>query len=432
MAIATVTMSTFDGFLKQYYIDGKNMIIADAYENKLLTAVPKLANAAGKTWNVGVPLEQVGGTAGNRDVAKAVTTAGTDVDFTGKWKERYAFASLDDKVISLSRTPDGAFEPALTAKIASTRTNFMAGVNYQLFRTEAGDIGRLTSFGGNNTVATGTLTTNTAVPASQRLKVNSVVQFSSARGGSVRAGTWKVVSIQDGGVLGFQDAASSGSTTPSPNDYVYFYGDAQDNATSANTTGSLAGVESWVPSNTTDALSDFKGVTRGLYGPVAQGVRIDATGKRPSEALALAGITARRVGAQMTQIYMHPTRFYELTSELQGQQRFETVRGKTTVKLTKAEADRFGFQALQLANGGGDVMIVDDWACQYAFSWGLEMRSWTLRTQGAFPRNRGVGTDGLQMLRQDGTSYLFEILGYGELLCYAPGHNVCIQHSTAA
>lgn len=430
MAIATVTMTTFDGFLKQYYIDGKNLIIADAYENKLLTAIPKAANASGKTWNVGVPLEQVGGTAGNYAVAKANTTAGTDVDFSGKWKERYAFASLDDKVISLSRTSDGAFEPALTSKIASCRANFMAGVNYQLFRPESGDIGRLASFGGNPTVATGTLSTNTMIPASQRLKVNSRLQFSSARGGAVRAGTWTVANIQDNGVVGLQ--CTSGSDAPVAGDYIYFHGDAQDAATSANTTGSLAGLESWVPTNQTDASADFKGVSRGLYGAVAQGVRIDATGKRPSEALALAGITARRVGAQMSQIYMHPTRFYELTSELQGQQRYQTVAGKTTVKLTKREAERFGFQALVLANGGGDVTIVDDWACQYGNSWGLEMKSWTLRTEGAFPRNRGVGTDGLQMLRSTDTSYLFEILGYGELLCYAPGHNVCIVYSTAA
>lgn len=433
MAIETNTMATFDAFLHEYYVDGKMMIIADAYENKLLTAMPKSATATGKGWNFGVPVEQANSAAGNYGIAKAFAQAGADVEFTGKWKDRFGFCSLDDKLIRMSQNSEGAYEPALTSKIESTRANFLASVNYQLFRTEDGDIGRLSTFVGNDVVATGTLSVNTREAASMRLKTGVALRFGSTRGGAVSAGYWTVANIQDDGVIGLQ-APVSGAAVPVAGDYVYIYGDERGNTASSATTSSLAGLESWVPGTQAEASADFKGVARGLYGAPAQGIRVTATGKRPSEVLQLAGIRGRQHGAKLSHVFLHPTRFAELCSELGGQQRFGTVAGKTAVKLTKKEAERFGFSALQLANGGGDLMIIDDWACQYAYSWALELNSFSLvHDRGGFPKNRGEGTDGLKMLRSTSdNSYLFELNGYGELQCRAPGHNVCIVHSTAA
>lgn len=433
MAIETNTMATFDAFLHEYYVDGKQMIIADAYENKLLTAIPKAATAAGKGWNFGVPVEQPNSVAGNYGIAKDFAQAGADVEFSGKWKDRFGFCSLDDKLIRMSTTADGAYEPALTAKIEGTRANFMASVNYQLFRTEDGDIARASTFAGDDTGANLTLSANTQEGASMRLKTGVALRFSSARGGAVRSGYWTVSSIGDNGVIGIT-APVSGAAVPVASDYVYIYGDERGNTATTATTSSLAGIESWIPGTARAVGATFKGVDTALYGAPAMGIRLDATGKRPSEALQLAGIRGRQHGAKLSHVFMHPTRFYELTSELQGQQRFGTVAGKTAVKLTKKEAERFGFSALQLANGGGDLMIIDDWACQYAFSWALELSSFKLvHDRGGFPKNRGEGTDGLKMLRSTSdNSYLFELNGYGELQCRAPGHNVCIIHSTAA
>ena len=95
-------------------------------------------------------------------------------------------------------------------------------------------------------------------------------------------------------------------------------------------------------------------------------------------------------------------------------------------------AAKFSFGALALSQGGGDVMIVDDWACQYNYSWAIETESLCLHTKNAWPYVRDL--DGIKMLRNadtNGPNYVFELFGTGELLCYAPGHQACIVHSTA-
>lgn len=442
----SVSMSSFQALLKNWYIDRKNLYAVDAYENKLLAMVPKKTDATGFQWNVGVKAQQVVGGAGTYAQARTNANAGLDVDFVGSWKDRYHLTFIDEKVIQLSRDAEGAIAPALQTKMDSCRDQFNDSSNYQLFRSEYGEVGTVGTFVAGGVGGTLTFSANTLVPATQRLKVGHIVDFASsatpANKAALRSTSWQVNNVLLNGQIVISPMIASGSDIPVAGDTVFINGDDVDGgqiATAPSYTSiptglkSLCGLASWIPPGGVTQSDSFKGVNRSQNSQALAGIVVSATGLKMSEALTQGGITAKRLGAKTKAIFMHPTNFQSLLEELQGQQRYTTVGGKTGVKLTAAQAAKFSFSALALSQGGGDIMIVDDWACQYNYSWALETDSLCLHTKNPWPYVRDL--DGIKMLRNadtNGPNYVFELFGTGELLCYAPGHQAVIVHSTAA
>lgn len=453
----SVSMTSFQAILKNWYLDRKNLYAVDAYENKLLAAIGKKTDATGFQWNVGVKAQQVVGGAGTYAQARTNANAGLDVDFIGSWKDRYHLVFIDEKVIQLSKDAEGAIAPALQTKMDSCRDNFNDATNFQLFRSESGEVGYLSVESTGSAGGTWTFTTNTGVPATQRLKVGTVVDIvasasasaSPLQGGSTALtkamlvpGSWTITNVlTNGQVIASPNSVAATNYTPANGDLVFINGDDIDggNITTAPSvtsipTGlkSLCGLASWCPPFGVSTSDSFKQVNRSQNAQALAGIIVQAPGLKMSEATTQAGITAKRFGAKTKMIFMHPTNYLSLVAELQGQQRYPVVAGRSGVKLSGKQAEKYSFSGLALSQGGGDIIIVDDWACHYNYSWALETDSLCLHTKNPWPYVRDL--DGIKMLRNadtNGPNYVFELFGTGELLCYAPGHQAVIIHSSA-
>lgn len=433
----TVTMTAFDAMLKNVYIDKKNLYIMDAFQNKAITALPKATDATGRNWNVPIVDVSVAGTAGTYANARSNATAGNDLVFQGLWKDKFAALFLDEKTIRMSISKEGAVEPALMAKIDGVRRSFNQSVEYQAYRDEGGSVGQASTGsypgGGNTTV---TFTPNTGIAATQYLKIGHVLNYGTTSDGTSLAGggTPNQLTVAKMNVNGTLQVTGTLATiqdfVAKQNQFVYIDGDAANAGTVATATGiPLAGFKSWVPTSDPTATDLFKGLNRSQDPRGLAGIRIDATNEKVEEAFLDGADVTARFGGETDLILTHPTTLTKLKKELSGQNRYlkdTTYSGKPGVRMTKDQAARFGFSGLALDANGSTVTIAGAWACQSNLSWMLTTKHWKLWTAGPFPDVRG--RDGLTMLRQTDTSYVYELVGYGELVCYAPGMQGVLIH----
>ena len=253
---APITVATLQAIMKTYYVDEARLFESDSYENRLLMAVPKNRDAQGDNWKQPLLDQQIAGGSGDWDTTFANTTAGSQVGFTGQWKEHYGMALVEDKAMRLTTSGRGGFQPAFQVAIDSARSHYNDCTNYQLYRSEDGAIGQLASgssglapvFTGG--VGTFQFTSDTSPNALQRLKIGSVFNLSAGgpggiaagKGAALNAGNWTVTSVTDNGVTA---TPSVGSVSPSGSAYVYIAGDAQNGVAAASITRALAGFESW-------------------------------------------------------------------------------------------------------------------------------------------------------------------------------------------
>lgn len=430
MAFTSVSMTSFDAKLKNWYIDRKKLYLLDSYKTPLFNAITKKTDAAGKQWNVAVGASSIVGGAGTYSNSWANASAGSDVNFYGSYKDRFGHGFIDDKVIRASRAADGAVEPALEEKISQVREQFLQATEYQLFRDEGGAIGTVSTFTAGGVGGTVVLSANTQVTAGQRIRKDMILDFSAnSDGTSTRTTTWKVTNVQPSQFT-IQPYGSSGSDIPVASDSIYIDGDA---------TKALCGLGSWVPATETAAARTFKNVDCSADTRALGGIRLDATGLRFTEAFIQAGDTAMRYGANSSMIFVHPTNLSALKQELGSAVRYEGLMGSPGVPggtkgMSKKDAAKFGFRALVLDGTQGQILVVPSWACPLNYSYSVELDSFFMETIGAWPSLKDLD-GGPRMLRlTDGTNnaYVHELVGYGEALCSAPGHQVRVTHSTAA
>lgn len=432
MAFTSVSMSSFDAKLKQWYIDRKKLYLMDSYKVPLYNAITKKTDAGGKGWNVAVGAASIVGGGGTYANSWANASAGSDVNFNGAWKDRFGHGFIDDKLIRASKNADGGVEPALEGKIAQVRDQFLQGTEYELFRNENGAIAELASFtldaGG---YITGTLSTNTAPSGLQRLRPNMQINFSANSDMTSPRGSGAAYKVTKVGNATFVCTGSAGAVTPGSTDYLCIDGSGNGKA--------LCGLDSWCPKTETLAATTFKAVDRSSDTRALAGIRLAADGLSFTEAFIQAGDLGARYGAESAIVFVHPTNYSALKQETQGKAIYDNRMGSPGVAggtkgMSKGDAAKFGFRALVLDGSSRPVLVVPSWACPLDSSYAVELDSFWLETMGPWPSLKDL--DGVtKMLRlTDGVnnSYVHELVGYGEALCSAPGHQVVIVHSTAA
>lgn len=448
MATQNFSEASLDADLKQWYEEEGEICSSDEYVNKFLLMIQKgrmKPNAEGKQYNEYVRLQKVAGVTGNYNATKASFTSGLQADIQGYWKKRFGRVAVEESAVILSRSKRGAFEPAIELAINSLRSAFNDATNYALYRSQNGVLGKLAAgLTGYDGAVTFSFATNSGVAAMQRVRIGTQLQFGTTKAGSVRTGIWSVTNVTD---TGFQATNSvANPSMPSGSDYAFIYGDAQngntatDNQNDAGTAGcyQIAGLEDYHPLDAATRVLTFKGLPKTNV-QAACGVLIQpGQGTSNVTAYTQAMAKSRAIGAGTTYMLCHPQRYAEVCSELQDQQRYamapKSIKGKPALKkgvsLTPEMAEKFSFDALAIKGGGnGDVVIVDDWACQYNVSWALDVDKYELKhTPKGWPFVRDTGGD---WFRADGTSMFLEMWGIGEFICRDPGHAVVVLHDPA-
>jgi hypothetical protein len=424
-----VTMTTFGDLMKRWYVDKKNLHRMDESTNNLLKAVKKDPTGEGDTWSQPITVNTIVGGAANYTIGRANATAGVDKVFRGTWKERYDFASIDQKVISTSKSDKGAFAPVLKLKIDGLRSHNQRMTNFQLYRDEGGAIAQISNAtstgGGVLTSATGTFTTATKT-ALQYVAQNHILNFGPTRDGlNLRTGAVQIQGKSDlAGIFKTTSPVplSTQVTSIADGDYVFIAG------TSGSTDSALAGLESWIPATEALAATTFKNCDRTVDTRALGGIRIDGSTAGSNEEAYIDGVsTVEQYGGAPKVIMCHTLRYAQLAKELSDRKRFVTNPGQSFDGKGKTAAISYG--GLSLDGGEGEVVVVKDAACQYGYSWILNPDDFTLYSAGTWPFVRGVGTDNLQMLRAtDSGAYITELFAYGEFVCSQPGKNAIIVH----
>lgn len=435
--------------MKTYYVDEARLFMSDAYDNRLLDLIPKKRDAAGDTWKQPLLDGQIAGGSGDYATSRANATAGSQVAYTGPWKDHFQMAFVNEKAMRLTKSSRGAWQPALELAVNSARSHFNDCTNYGLFRSEDGAMAQLASgssgLGPVVTAGVATLqfTSDTSMGALQRVKIGSVLNFgqggplaaTNGKGGAIQAGDWTVTTIQDSQITA---TPSVGSVAPSGSAYVYIKGDAQNGATGNNITAALAGFESWMPTTNALAATSFKGVDGSVSTQARRGIRVpSAINSSVNEAYILGGNRGLQYGAKSSHIFCHPTKYSELVMELVGKQRYIDMQGRPAtpkgVKLSAKAASRFSFKALALDQygSGAPIAIIPDWGCQYNVSWMVDLSKFTLTTLAeGYPYFKGQGMDGNDWFRQSDNSWILELMGTGEVICSDPSKQVVILHQS--
>lgn len=422
-----INMTEFDAYLKETYLDEKYLYQMDEYGNELLKLVPKKTDASGDTWTVPIGQSSPVGDSATYASSLAAYSAGADKKFYGTWKDRFAMIALQDKVLTMSRDKKGAVTSAVN-KMEQLRKQFLESTNLQLFGDAGGAIARL----GTDTILTDSLATGSLDSATkyraQFIKEDMALVVGPNKDGSslrsstpvyvtsvdARNGKFTIDAAQGGGTAGGGDWPASTANT----DYVFKYGDAA---------ASLLGLEAWIPTSDPTVGAEFKGVVRSNDFRALSGIRIDASAKTVEEGLIDAVWEVRQYGSTADAIVVHPKRAGQLIKELAGRSSYERV-SKVGVDLAtgkKGTKAMVGYKAIVIETEAGPLTIVTDSACQYQYGWVLDTKTLCFETAEAWPHVRDK--DGLKMLRQANENYIFELLGYGEFLCYAPGKNANVN-----
>lgn len=409
-----VDMTTYAAYLKQEYVDKRHLFKMDDNKNQLLGLVKKESTWGGENWNAAIEVAGIRGGTANYDIAVANATAGTDDKFVGGWKDRIDVGLIGDKVIRVSQGA-GAIDQAFKRKMEGLKKQVQRMTNFQLYRDEGGAVGNIASAA---TTATGTLTDNTK-QVLQFLAPGDVLHFGpNLAGTSLRAEGVTISKIQ---------LANGTFTTTSPvalatqvtsltaNDYIFIAGTSG----SAEAGQALAGLQTWVPLDETTAATTLKSVDRSVDTRALAGIRVSATSDSMEESF-MEGISQVEMFAGDPNVILcHPNRMSQLKKELAGKISDTRIPGKPY-----RGASQFGFDGIKI---GSNTVVLSDPACQYRVSWCLDLETWALLSVGEWGKLRDY--DG-KILDRSGKNYQFEMIGYGEFVCYAPGRNAAIIHST--
>jgi hypothetical protein len=89
-----------------------------------------------------------------------------------------------------------------------------------------------------------------------------------------------------------------------------------------------------------------------------------------------------------------------------------------------------GFRSVVLDGMNGEIQIVADRKCPSGVTYGLQMDTWVFASLGPAPRFlAAAGQDGV-ILDYNADSVEFRTGYYGQLGCYAPGHNIRVALPT--
>lgn len=483
--MAVVNDTSFQGYLKTFFVDNKMLWKLDEYGMELLGLMPKDPTAVADTWKQPVTAAGVVGGSGDQLAARLNASTGIDVAFQGTnavWKNAYHDAYIDDKTIKITRNDEGAFKKVLEFKMDGLRQQFLQATDYQLYRDESGGHAQFAtgtiggsatiSFNGVSSVMTVQTASFTAQTAGgmQFMKPGMVIVLGDGSGSFVpgvgagnavgtytAAGTYANIlgpagtsTAPAGGLAGSGGSALRVLAVDSVNNQIItdYQGIAigcvqvpgvttNESASGSacyiqgNQNATIAGLASWAPLDSATRQSTFKGVNRQQEPRALGGIQVPSAAGGSLEELAIQIVSdARQYGANPAGVFMHYKQHANLIKELGSKVEFVRMPGQTFGKVTQPGSGRkgaagktsavFGFEALKLAVGGRPIAVYGTAACQSNVLWCVEFESLKFTSTGMWPQPRDE--DGLKLLRQLDTSYIFELLGYGELLCAAPGH----------
>jgi hypothetical protein len=411
------TLTTFDGLLKERYLDSSIVEKLMYPENVLFGLMKKGSGMVGD--NLPIPILY-----GNpQGVASPFATAQTNASLAGgggnvqttKWNittgDYHAVIHIGDKVLMASRTNQGAFLEDKRIEIDGLYETAAENLSIYLWGNGGQALGRIGVI--NSTGAAGTVTLTQTADIANFENLMSVV--ASANDGSdaahtLRAGSDQIEGIsRSDGILTFDDTTDI--TSLSANDYLFregdFFGDQGVIV--------IRGVQSFVTATKAPpALWGVTAATRASDPERFAGCRVDTAftaGKSYEERITIlfSQMTGRFKAKAPTHVFLHPEDHQVLATQLSG-------RG---IRPLQDSSTKFGYSKIEVATSGGTVGIYADRHCPKGTAFALRLGDWGIDSMGELlhPQNG----DGLTMLRRStATDYEYRLISYPLAYCRAP------------
>ncbi len=405
--------SNADPILKQLY---KDDLLEDLTNNRnpFLMSVPRFEKFNGKNMPV-IPLYGNPQTV-SADFATAQTASSVDSSKWGNFlitgNTKHAIVSVTGDVISQTRDDMGSFVRAVkneTDRGLIQLANSRAG---ELFKSGWGDIGIIGTIPGSASSITLATASDGVKFEKGQLHVFSATQSSSVLRGSGTALT--VLSVARGkDTTTITYTATLASASAVVGDYIFNKGDRQDSATPSRVV--VAGVSAWLPVTAPTSGDSFFGQDRSLDSRL-YGLSQDSTGQSLEEALIDADASVTIEGGSLSDFFMNPRTFAELSKSLGSRVRYQDV-----------QKGKVGFSSIIVTGQNGDIRCMSDRSVPANRIYGLEMDSWLLVSDKKFVRIND--DDGLLVLRQpsgDGVEVRLKS-AIAQLVCKAPNHNINLQ-----
>jgi hypothetical protein len=399
--MASLTMTDYDAFLKEFY--GQKKI------DFLASMVSPFFSRVKKTEVTGdayvVPVEYGFPTGGAHNISKAITNKNPAQrkKFTVTTVNFYDEIEIDGKVLKTSANDMGAFARARQREMDAAMKGIGKKLARYIWRTKGGALAKLLTDPGAGVVL------NLTSPSDAHFfSINELVSAASLEdGGAARTGTVTVTKIARGAATNQITVSAAPDADWAINDFLFVDGD-QDN--------SCSGVSSWIPAAAPSATLFF-GVNRTVEEEALAGWRIN-TPNNPiwDQCLTLAERVVESGGEPASMvIYLHNRKFSDLIKELSG---------KTTYRDNSD--GRVGKRSILVDTSAGSIEVTADPFVPFDRFYVLDMDTWEVIHTGGFPHI--VDDDERMSIRSTtADSLLVRMRAYYQVVCWAPIRNAVGQ-----
>jgi len=409
--MAASTMTTFDGLLKERYIDQSKVEELVYPENVALGMFQKRGDTDMVGSKMPIPLI-VGNPQGVGSLLSAAQSGATAL-ITNEWLttagDYSGVIDISDKVIAASRKNVGAFLEAKVAEIDGLYQT--AGEMLSLYTWGNGGqaLGQILTISGNNIVLTnptdiGNFEIGATVVASTRDGSTSTDSLRDSGNSTT------IASInRSTGALAVANAASISGLAVG--DYLFrksdFFGDQG--------TIVIRGIQAYITAtDTPPALWGVSAATRALDPQRYAGCRVDPAllnGLSYEQRIKklFSQMQSRFKAKNPTAVFFNPEDFDTLETNM-------AARG---IRPLEDDSTQFGYTKIDVMTSSGRVPVYCDRHCPAGTAFALRMEDWWISSMREFIHV--LNGDGLQMLRKsDSNDYQFRIQSYPILANRAP------------
>lgn len=404
--MGTIDLTAVDAVLKELYPSGVPEDLATK-KHTFVRMVPKQGGFTGESMvvpmlydypggrsaTISVLLDSAGPIAQSRHIKMNITRA---KDYAATW--------IDSETIKATGDDKGAFVKARQYEVDNMFKSLGNSLGHAIYRNGTGTLGRM--------LTGDTINDDEFVLANRgdakHFRVGMQIQFTNGDGGALRdSGDYvTVLGVDEATGTITHDAVDLTATitgVTAATDYVIARGDRNLK---------IKGLASWIPLTAPSSGESFFGADRSVQPNRLAGVRINQPNYPIEDLILEVGETINEQGGDPTHAFISHRRWVTLAKRLNAKVEYQKGGGSM---------DSFaGSFPVHLSSGV--VNVYPDSDCPDDLGYVLTMDSWCLHHLGGLPEL--VQDDGLTALRRAAEDSI-EVRGryYGQLVCYAPGHN---------
>lgn len=400
--MASLNMSSFSSALKILYPDSLEEVWFP--EAPFLAWVPKSYDFEGASKQSNAMFS---GIRGSTDFSTALN--GKSVPSLAKFnvtrKKDYVLGSIDNETMMASASNKGAIAKAIKTQVDAAAYEFGRSMAVQVWGDGSGVRGVA------GAVAAFPVVTLFDRRDCVKFEVGMVLEAKSA-GGVVYTGSFLVTAIDiDAGTITL--TLQGGAVAPIIGDLFARQGDFLAGTGNSNC---MSGVFAWIPP-TAPTATPFFGVDRSVNPVRLAGGRIKGGAKTIEEVIFDSLARGKTNGGKFDTVWMNSERAAELQKSMQA---------KAFVDVQSAGKAKVGFQGFNLVTSSGNLTVLDDPTCPYAYGLLSNRSAWEFATLGDAPHF--AEEDGRRFLRESGSDGIeFRLKMYGNLICQRPVDNMVID-----